>query len=218
MTPEEHLEHLLGRRSVRRFADRAVERETIERLLSAATTAPSSTNRQPWRFAVVSDAEKRAAIVDAVRTNTKAIEAVIAKSHHAEDYGTYGDFFFEPLEAAPALIVPQYRVHDDLLANLIASGGGDPAAFQTPAGMPAEICATSAAVMLLLVQAKTEGLGACWMAGPTVAKNEISALLDIRAPWTMLGAIAVGHPDETPEPKPRKPLGRVVTWYEGEQS
>lgn len=41
------------RRSTRKFADRAVAREAIEKILLAGTRAPSGKNGQPWRFAVV---------------------------------------------------------------------------------------------------------------------------------------------------------------------
>lgn len=214
MTPEAHLDWLAGRRSIRAFEDRPVPREVLERLVSAAITAPSNTNRQPWRFAVVTSAETRAAIIDAVKSRATEIQQIIARGHHAEDYGNYGDFFHEPLAAAAAIVVPQYRSYPDLIANFIRSGGGDPGAFHTAAEMQAELCSTSAAVMTLLIQARAEGLGACWMAGPTIARPEIEALLRIRSPWQMVGAIAIGWPAEQPDPRPRKPLDRVVDWHE----
>jgi len=117
-------------------------------------------------------------------------------------------------KARAAIVIPQYRPYPDLIADLIASGGGDPAAFSTAAAMQAELCSTSAAVMALLLQAYAEGLGACWMAGPMVARREIEAALGIAPPWRMIGAIALGHPAAAPTPKPRKPLERVVSWIE----
>jgi len=49
------LELLQGRRSIRRFEDRPVEAEKLERILEAALRAPSSRGRQPWSFIAVSD-------------------------------------------------------------------------------------------------------------------------------------------------------------------
>ena len=69
----------------------------------------------------------------------------------------------------------------------------------------------------VLVQAHAEGIGACWMAGPTVAKDEIQALLGVREPWRMLGAVALGHAASAPKEVPaRRPLDRVVTFFEDE--
>jgi nitroreductase len=208
------LSWLSTRRSVRTFRADPVEREVLERVMQAATTAPSNTNRQPWRFAVVTSASQRRNIATAVRERAEEMKAIIRRGHHAEDFGNYGDFFHEPLESAAAIVVPQYREYPDLIANLLESGGADPKDFHTASAMQAELCSTSAACMALLLQAHAEGLGACWMAGPMVAKDRISALLDIREPWRMVGAIALGWPAEEPKRQPRKGLERVVSWFE----
>lgn len=202
------------RRSIRRFAPRPIGRATLQRVLEAAITAPSSTNRQPWRFAVVTAPALRSSLVTAVRRNTERLKEIIRRSHHADDFGSYGDFFFEPLESAAAIVVPQYREYPDLLAELIRSGGGDPGALPTASAMQAELCSTSAAVMALLLQAHAEGLGGCWMAGPMVARDEVHALIGIAPPWRMIGAVALGWPAEAPAARPRKPLDQVVRWFD----
>ena len=209
------LEWLRSRRSERTFSAEAVPREVMERVMEGAITAPSNTNRQPWRFAVVRTPALRARLVAAVAARCAEMTAIIANSRHAEDFGDYGDFFHEPLAAAQVIVIPQYREYPDLIANLIESGGGDPTRFSTASAMQAELCSTSAAVMALLLQAHAEGLGACMMAGPMVARTEIHALLGIAEPWRMVGAIALGHPaGEAPVVRGRKPLDRVVQWFE----
>lgn len=54
-----------ARRSVRRYADRPVERALIEECLEAARLAPSAENAQPWRFVVVDDPQVKARLADA---------------------------------------------------------------------------------------------------------------------------------------------------------
>ncbi len=209
------LEWLRTRRSVRTFAERPVEKAVLERVMEAATTAPSSTNRQPWKWAVVTAPEIKREIVAAIEKRAAEIKAIISRGHHAEDYGSYGDFFFEPLRDAAAIVVPQYRPYPDLIANLIASGGGDPARYTTAGAMQAELVSTSAAIMALLLQAHAEGLGACMMAGPMIARDQIHAALGISEPWQMVGAIALGHlAAPLPTNMPRKPIERVVSWHE----
>jgi len=51
------LEHILSRRSIRKYTDQAVARKEILRLLEAGMAAPSASNRQPWEFIVVTDGE-----------------------------------------------------------------------------------------------------------------------------------------------------------------
>ena len=208
---------LATRRSLRRFSAAPLERAVLERLLAAAVTAPSSTNRQPWRFTVVTAPGPRAQIAAAVRARADEMKAIVARGHHAADFGNYSDFFHEPLESAAAIIIPQYREHDDLIASFIASGGGDPSRFTTSAAMHAELASTSAAVMLLLVAAHAEGLGGCWMAGPMIARDEIGGLCGIAPPWRMLGAVAIGHPDPASPPAAspgRKSIDRVAEFIE----
>ena len=67
---------------------------------------------------------------------------------------------------------------------------------------------------MLLLQAHAEGLGACWMAGPMIARDAIHSLLGIKSPWQMVGAIALGYPAEAPPLRPtRKPLAQIAQWF-----
>ena len=77
---------LFHRTSVRKFQDRPVEREKIERVLRAAMQAPSAVNQQPWEFFVVTNPEKKEALTEVT------------------PYIRFG-------KKAPVIIVLAYRVH-----------------------------------------------------------------------------------------------------------
>lgn len=49
------LEAILSRRSIRRYTGEPVPEPAIETLLAAAMSAPSSKNRQPWQFVVITE-------------------------------------------------------------------------------------------------------------------------------------------------------------------
>jgi nitroreductase len=55
----EVIDAIRSRKSVRSYLDKAVEKEKLSRVLQAARMAPSASNRQEWRFVVVTDPEKR---------------------------------------------------------------------------------------------------------------------------------------------------------------
>ena len=59
------LEVIKKRRSIRAYADKPVEREKLLRLLEAARLAPSASNRQEWRFVVVTDQQRRTELAQA---------------------------------------------------------------------------------------------------------------------------------------------------------
>jgi nitroreductase len=52
---DEKLKIIFARRSIRKYADKAVSVEDIRSLLEAGMAAPSASNRQPWHFVVVQD-------------------------------------------------------------------------------------------------------------------------------------------------------------------
>lgn len=49
------IKSILGRRSIRSYEARPVEKDKIELILDCGRFAPSAVNRQPWHFTVVTD-------------------------------------------------------------------------------------------------------------------------------------------------------------------
>ncbi len=59
------MDAIFHRISVRKYEDRPVEPEKLEKLLRAAMAAPSACNQQPWEFYVVQRKEKLAELATA---------------------------------------------------------------------------------------------------------------------------------------------------------
>jgi nitroreductase len=55
-------EAIKQRRSIRKYKDKEIEEEKLQKILDAARLAPSAANRQEWKFIVVRDPARRAAI------------------------------------------------------------------------------------------------------------------------------------------------------------
>ncbi|KYC45655.1 MAG: nitroreductase A [Candidatus Methanofastidiosum methylothiophilum] len=51
----EALDAIKTRRSVRKFIDKKISKDIIDKLLEAAMSAPSAGNQQPWHFVVIDD-------------------------------------------------------------------------------------------------------------------------------------------------------------------
>ncbi len=49
------LEMITGRQSDRRYSDKPVDQEKLERIIEAGRMSPSACNAQPWKFVVVTD-------------------------------------------------------------------------------------------------------------------------------------------------------------------
>lgn len=70
------------RQSVRRYSDKPVEKEKIEKCLEAARLAPSASNSQPWKYIVVDEEElknkvARATFDKVVKFNKFALQAPV---------------------------------------------------------------------------------------------------------------------------------------------
>jgi nitroreductase len=59
------IQAILGRRSIRRYQPKTVEKEKVNMLLECACAAPSAGNSRPWHFIVVDDRSKLNAIAEA---------------------------------------------------------------------------------------------------------------------------------------------------------
>ena len=71
------LNEIAGRRSIRRFLPRAVEKDKLERVLEAGRLAPSAKNRQEWRFVVLQRPAAREKVKEAAFGEEKVAQAPV---------------------------------------------------------------------------------------------------------------------------------------------
>ena len=63
-------EAIKTRRSIRKYRQEPIPNEKLESIFEAARLAPSAANRQPWRFVVVQDADRKKALAEAANNQT----------------------------------------------------------------------------------------------------------------------------------------------------
>jgi nitroreductase len=201
-----------SRRSVRRFRPDAPSREQIERLIEAAVTAPSASNKQPWRFVVVANRTKIAELSAAVRKAVDRI-ALHVEASSREAFRAYGDYFTR-FDQAPVVVVALCRSLT-ILSNLIEAAA-DPGDRERIRVMEESsgLVGVSMAMQNLLLAAHEMGLGASGMTGPLVAADRLRTLLELSPSWNIAALLPVGYPAEQPPPTERKPASRVTTWIE----
>jgi nitroreductase len=59
---DDKLNIIFSRRSIRQYTGEPLSEQEIQSLLKAGMAAPSAHNKQPWRFVLVTDQEKRQAL------------------------------------------------------------------------------------------------------------------------------------------------------------
>jgi nitroreductase len=205
---------LASRRSIRRFRPEAPPRALIEQVLDAAVTAPSASNRQPWRFLVVTS---RVRISDLSADVSAAVDRVARHLDAGAEasFRAYGDYFTR-FAAAPVVIAPIYRP-SPVLSHLVGPTleATDRAAIDAMEHSSA-LTGASLALQNLLLMAHAVGLGASAMTGPLLAEPALRPRLGVPAGWSLLALVPIGYPDETPSAPERKPAARVTRWLDDE--
>ena len=188
------------RRSIRKYQNRMVERGDIEKLIEAARLAPSAKNRQPWKYIVYTGAEKE--------TLLNAMEQGLdreAAEHHLLPKSAFGlpDAFhtLQVMRQAPVVII------------VMNTNGQSPYEEIDTDRRLSEICdslSIGASIENMLLKATQLGLGTLWIANTCFAYHDMMQV--IQSPGQLIGAVALGYPDEQPPKRPRKPLEDILEY------
>lgn len=173
------------RRDVRHFRDRPVGDAALADLLEMAQLSPSVGLSEPWRFVIVEDAGRRAA----VRANFLACNAAALAQQADARAALYARLKLAGLDQAPC--------------HLAVFAESDPrqGSGLGRATMP-ETLAYSAvmAVHSLWLAAAAAGLGLGWVS--IIDPAVVTAALDVPASWRLIGYFCLGYPaaeSDTPE-------------------
>ena len=185
------LEVIAARRSIRKFKDIPIPEEIIQAVLTAAIQAPSSKNRQPWRFIVVST-EKRAEMVQIFRHEIEYWKA------RGRDLGSC-EQTANVMEQAPVTILVLYP-------GFIKQG--QPYSEEQLNKVGVDILSIGASIQNMLLAAQHLSLGALWIADVCLASEKLCNWLEEES--TVVSAVSLGYADESPGPRQRKPISEVV--------
>lgn len=197
--PAEILADLIkSRRSIRRYTNEVISQETVRRLLETAMWAPSAHNRQPWRFAVLTEAADKLRLAQAMGARLRAdrtadgddpadIERDVARSQAR-------------LTGAPVLIVV-------CLSMVDMDRYPDQDRARNEWLMAAQSTAMAAQNLLLLAHAA--GLAACWLCAPLFVPALVRETLELPEDWEPQGLITLGKAAVERE-KTREPVDSRV--------
>jgi 5,6-dimethylbenzimidazole synthase len=176
---------LVWRRDVRRFRRDALPDGIVETLIEFACLAPSVGLSQPWRFVIVEDPARRAAI----RGNFTGCNARALAAQDSQRAGSYARLKLAGLEEAPA--------HFAVFADRSTTQGHGLGRHTMP-----EMIEYSAvtAVHTVWLAARAQGIGMGWVS--ILDPAAIAEILDVPAEWKFIGYFCLGYPqadDMVPE-------------------
>ena len=68
----------------------------------------------------------------------------------------------------------------------------------------------SSLITHILLACHNDGLGACWMTGPLIAKEEMENIIGIKKPDNLVALIPVGIPVEMTSKTSRKDVSEII--------
>ena len=185
------MDAIAQRRSIRRFTDQPLECAEIKRILEAAVLAPSGKNRQPWRFVVLTE-DARTHLANLIDRSCESIAAQGGDTGSAPGSARI-------IRTAPVTVVvlerelpPPWKQFEEGARIVDAQSIG-------------------AAIQNMCLAATAEDLGSLWIADVLYAEDAITAWLGT-SEERLIAAVSLGHPDEAPDARPRRPLEETVAW------
>ncbi|BBZ44020.1 nitroreductase family protein [Mycobacterium parmense] len=198
-------ELLTTTRSVRKRLDldRPVGREVILECIRLAMQAPTASNAQDWRWLVITDPGKRAAIADIYRS--------IGEQYLAQAAGQTADAQTRRVYAsALALTDTLARVPVHVIPCLNRRFDGDN--LVTAASAWASIIPAGWSFLLAL---RSRGLGSVWTTIHLAKEREVAELLDIPADVTQAALFPVAYTIGTDFRPAARPPAETVTYWDG---
>jgi nitroreductase len=199
------LDIMKTRRSIRRYKKKVVPDELLYKIMEAGRWSPSGDNGQPWRFIIVRDPDTKKAL-------GKIATEGSGRRFTAEYFTGKMQERFEGLKDEEK----KARAFKKLRSGVVSS-------FLADAPVIIMVCAlldvwdvpydASMALQNMQLMAHTLGLGTCVVVAPVSdMRDDIKtmALLKIPHGYKIVSPLAVGYPDESPNPRPRWALEDIV--------
>jgi nitroreductase len=197
------------RRSIRRYQEKYIPDELLEKLIEAARWSPSGDNGQPWRFIIVRDPETK-----------KALGKIAAEGSGRRFTAEY--FTGRMQERFEGLKDPGKK--DKAFKKLTS---GEVSSFLANAPVIIVVCAkldvwdvpydAAMATQNMLLMAHSLGLGSCVVVAPVSdMKDDIKVMKLLKIPhgYKIVAPLAIGYPDESPNPRPRLSLEEIIFYEE----
>jgi 5,6-dimethylbenzimidazole synthase len=175
---------LKWRRDVRRFKRDALPEGAIERLIGLACLSPSVGLSEPWRFVIVEDVARRAAIRACFESSNKDALAMQTPDRAA----LYARLKLAGLDDAPCQIA--------VFADRSTAQGAGLGRLTMPEALDYSV---AIAIHTFWLAARAEGIGVGWVS--ILDPSRMIAILELPQEWVFIGHLCVGYPlaaDDTP--------------------
>ena len=197
-------EVMFTQRAIRYWVEEPVSRELIERVIEAASKAPSGSNHQPWMFVVADRDPVKTSLAEALRDYYEEgpLKTLVESSQKTEDSSqrlmmSGAENFFTNLRTAPAIIIPcLYKLSSPTSEmNTLIAGSSIYLAVQN-----------------MLLAARALGLGPLMTTSHSLIEEVIRDVCKIPDDAQPAALIPIGFPAVKFGPTKRKPVRDIIAW------
>ncbi|MBD5541259.1 MAG: nitroreductase family protein [Lachnospiraceae bacterium] len=191
---------IYNRRSIRKFLTTPISEKDMTDIIQSGMKAPSSKNRQPWKYILVQGNAKEE-MLKVFRRGIEREENGNALLPDSKQHIAAAKHTVDIMAEAPIIVFVVNSLGKNILEEL------------TPEEHVYEICniqSISASIQNMLLAATKKGIGSLWICDIYFAYAELCEWLD--SDGQLIAAIAFGYPDEFPEERPRKKLEDIIEW------
>lgn len=188
------------RRSIRKFKNKSISQKDLIDIIQSGIKAPSSKNRQPWKYIVIQGKAKEE-MLKIFRQGIEREEKDSALLPKSKQHIAAAKHTVDIMAEAPTIVFVVNSLGKSILAEL------------TPEERIYEICniqSVSASIQNMLLAATDKGIGSLWICDIYFAYSELCEWLD--SDGQLIAAIAFGYPNEYPKERPRKKIDDIVEW------
>ena len=196
------LEGLASTRAIRRYTDDPVPPEALRAMLFAATRAPSGSNRQPFRFVVLTDGPKA---LEAKRLIAEAGQRIWSNKREHDGYDAGSGVVDDSPKARMARTMQHYVDHFASAPVLVL-----PCLVRYREPTPFEGASIFPACQNLLLAARALGYGGVLTGFHGMVEPELRTLLGIPDGVFVAATITIGKPAGAHGPVRRRPLSELV--------
>jgi nitroreductase len=183
--------------------DKPVERDVLLDCVRISQQAPTGSNTQFWRWLIVEDAERKAAVADIYRRGSNLISEFKSQVPPDDDqthrvYDSAG-YLFEVLHRVPALVIP-----------CIEGRPQDPTDHCSVASVYGSILPAVWSFQLAL---RSRGLGSAWTTLHLMWEGEVAEILSVPDDVMQVALLPVAYTLGTDfRPAKRPPAETIVHW------
>ena len=191
------IEAVKTRKSIRKYEREDVDLNLIKKIIEISVNSPSGGNAQNWFTYIIKNKD----ILNRMRSE---VETVYKKVTGKDAPSVYA-FFNEAPVVLAVVQKPYIGSLDDILEKADKNRNYERKFIVNPG-----LQGVSSFITHILLVAHNEGLGACWMTGPLIAKPEIESMLGVKKPDNLVALIPIGKPVARQSKSSRMDVGEVI--------